>query len=203
MNFRCPSCHSWLKAREDWAGQKVRCPQCRKKCRVPSEAPSEQPKEDLFIDDDSADDAPLAKPPMHIDHEDLIDMTAMVDIVFFLLIFFLVTSMAGVYSSAKMPRPDPNSGESGGASQQLDSPQSESSSVIVKINKDDTIEVDGVPFREISDLIIRLRQIRNSGGADVALMIQGHADATHGAAASVLDAAYEVGFAKLQLSIVQ
>ena len=29
----------------------------------------------------------------HSDHGDLIDMTAMVDIVFFLLIFFLVTSM--------------------------------------------------------------------------------------------------------------
>lgn len=203
MNFRCPTCNSWLKAREDWAGQVVRCPQCRKKCRVPAESPAEQPRQAPSADHDSDSEAPLAKPPMHIDHEDLIDMTAMVDIVFFLLIFFLVTSMAGVYSSARMPRTDSSGGESGGAAQQLDSAPNESSSVIVKINKDDTIEVDGVPFREISDLIVRLRQIRSSSGADIALMIQGHAEATHGAAASVLDAAYEVGFSKLQLSVVQ
>ena len=31
--------------------------------------------------------------------EDLVDMTAMVDIVFFLLIFFMVTSMQGLYSA--------------------------------------------------------------------------------------------------------
>ena len=39
--------------------------------------------------------------------EDLVDMTAMVDIVFFVLIFFMVTSMEGVYSSIEMPSPDP------------------------------------------------------------------------------------------------
>ena len=47
--------------------------------------------------------APTKKPIF----EDLVDMTAMVDIVFFLLIFFMVTSMAGSFSSIGMPTPDP------------------------------------------------------------------------------------------------
>ena len=46
--------------------------------------------------------------------EDLVDMTAMVDIVFFVLIFFMVTSMEGVYSSIKMPSPDPQKTASSG-----------------------------------------------------------------------------------------
>ncbi len=37
--------------------------------------------------------------------EDLVDMTAMVDIVFFVLIFFMVTSMQGVFSSISLPAP--------------------------------------------------------------------------------------------------
>ena len=41
--------------------------------------------------------------------EDLVDMTAMVDIVFFLLIFFMVTSMQGTFSSIRMPAPDSES----------------------------------------------------------------------------------------------
>ena len=46
--------------------------------------------------------------------EDLVDMTAMVDIVFFVLIFFMVTSMEGVYSSINMPSPDPQKVASSG-----------------------------------------------------------------------------------------
>ena len=37
-------------------------------------------------------------------HEDLIDMTAMVDIVFFLLIFFLVTSMQSIEAVISIAR---------------------------------------------------------------------------------------------------
>ena len=44
-------------------------------------------------------------------HEDLIDMTAMVDIVFFLLIFFLVTSMQSLESVINLPAPQTPSGE--------------------------------------------------------------------------------------------
>ena len=39
------------------------------------------------------------------EHKDLIDMTAMVDIVFFLLIFFLVTSMQSIEAVINLPSP--------------------------------------------------------------------------------------------------
>lgn len=145
--------------------------------------------------------APLSKAGLKIDHEELIDMTAMVDIVFFLLIFFLVTSMAGIMSSAKLPKPEGQDDESGAKTQQVQDPQSDANAIIVKISKDDSIDIDGVPYRDISDLIVRLRQLRSSGGADTSLMVVGHGDATHGTAVAVLDAGYEVGIDRLRLAV--
>ena len=50
----------------------------------------------------SADEPPLI-PPHRPHPDDLIDMTAMVDIVFFLLIFFLVTSLQALESVMNLP----------------------------------------------------------------------------------------------------
>jgi len=150
---------------------------------------------------DASHSAPLSRSGLHIDHEELIDMTAMVDIVFFLLIFFLVTSMAGIMSSAKLPKPESQDDENGAKTQQVEDQQSDANAVIVKINKDDLIEIEGVPYHDINDLIVRLRQLRNSGGAETALMVVGHGDATHGTAVSILDAGYEVGIDRLRLAV--
>ena len=50
-------------------------------------------------------DHPLVAHGRRPEHEDLIDMTAMVDIVFFLLIFFLVTSMQSIEAVINLPAP--------------------------------------------------------------------------------------------------
>ena len=159
----------------------------------------------MYDDADAGErlDGALSRPTQKIDAEELIDMTAMVDIVFFLLIFFLVTSMSGIQSSAKLPRPEAHDEENGcRKQQQVDDPQSDPNAIIVKINKDDTIEIDGVPFREISDLVVRLRQLRNSGGGDASMLVLGHGEASHGTAVLVLDSAYEVGIDRLRLAVL-
>jgi biopolymer transport protein ExbD len=137
-----------------------------------------------------------------INHEELIDMTAMVDIVFFLLIFFLVTSMSAVQSSAMLPRPEAKDGESGGRVALIKDTQPDSTEIIVKISKDDLIEIEGVPYREMEDLRARLNQLRNANGAETSMLILGHGDASHGVAASILDAGYEVGINRLRLSVI-
>ena len=149
-----------------------------------------------------ASDGPLSKPAKEINHEELIDMTAMVDIVFFLLIFFLVTSMSDVLSSAPLPRPEAHNDDGQAKSAKAEEPQNDSNAIVVKINKDDAIEIDGVPFRELTDVTIRLRQLRDSGGPETSVLVIGHGDASHGTAAGVLDAGYEVGINHLRLAVL-
>src|SRR5262245_17943939 len=107
--FRCPNCGKRLRADDKRAGRTAICSRCASGVKIPmeSEAGAERGSDD--------GEAPAEKPPS--DHplllfrrsdkhpEDLIDMTAMVDIVFFLLIFFMVTSMQAIESVIGLPTP--------------------------------------------------------------------------------------------------
>ena len=107
ISFHCPQCNQKLKAPDERAGHSTRCPQCREQLTIPDKVahvsePVAIVREEM---EDDASDGPLSRPSTKINQEELIDMTAMVDIVFFLLIFFLVTSMSTILSSAPLPRP--------------------------------------------------------------------------------------------------
>ena len=141
----------------------------------------------------------FSKPVEKIDPEELIDMTAMVDIVFFLLIFFLVTSFSALYSSAPLPKPE--SDEAGAASMTLDDEEAEGDWVTVRIDANDAVEVEDVPLADLSDLDFRLREIRRAGRGADGLLITAHGDATHGTAVAVLDAAYDAGMEKLKMKV--
>ncbi len=103
IRFSCPQCGKKFKAPAELAGRVVSCSACRMRLTVPfpfsenvSAATAEHPEEhEAFAFE-------LPKRPVF---EDLVDMTAMVDIVFFLLIFFMVTSMQGLYSAIAIPPP--------------------------------------------------------------------------------------------------
>lgn len=154
--------------------------------------------------DDDDEIRSLTKRGEAIDMEELVDVTAMVDIVFFLLIFFLVTSMAGILSSAPLPHLESQSDESSGkASQKSEDREFDSQAIVVNIGKDDSIEIDGVNFRDIGDVANRLRQLRATGGPETSVMIKGHGDATHGTTVAVLDAGYEAGINHLRLAVVE
>jgi biopolymer transport protein ExbD len=144
---------------------------------------------------------PLSKPPEKIDPEELIDMTAMVDIVFFLLIFFLVTSMAGLLSSTPMPNPEAQKKPGAGGPKTLDEIEDDADFIVVRIGRDDAIEIDGVALQDASEVVFRLRQIRNSGSGATGLLVVGHALATHGTAVAVLDAGYDAGIEKVRLAV--
>ena len=111
--------------------------------------------------------------------------------------------MSAIQSSAPLPRPENSDDDNGAAAaQRIEDPQKDPNAIIVKINKDDLIEIDGVPYREITDLVIRLRQLRMSGGSDASMLVVGHGEASHGAAVSVLDSGYEVGFDHVRLAVL-
>src|ERR1700741_194264 len=99
IQFRCPSCNKKLSVSAAWAGRERTCPNCDAKFVVPyEEAPAGE-------EDDLPRDHPLLLFPKRNEHGDLIDMTAMVDIVFFLLIFFMVTSMQALEAVINLPTP--------------------------------------------------------------------------------------------------
>ena len=88
IRFNCPQCGKKFKAPATLAGRVIACTKCRAKVAVPAllliGPPVPESDEPVTFD--------MPKRPVF---EDLVDMTAMVDIVFFLLIFFMVTSMQG------------------------------------------------------------------------------------------------------------
>src|SRR5262249_7809448 len=130
--------------------------------------------------DNEMDQTPLTRAASEINMEELIDMTAMVDIVFFLLIFFLVTSMSGIQSSSKLP---PTSSQSDApTSSGVASPDAPSDphDVMISIGEDDVIRIDGTRFAEKADLYQRLKSLQSHASPDLSLMIIGHGNASHG-----------------------
>jgi biopolymer transport protein ExbD len=119
--------------------------------------------------------------------EDLVDMTAMVDIVFFVLIFFMVTSMEGVYSSIDMPSPDPQKMATSGKRSVSDF-QSDKEYVIVRIDRENTVWLNDTEIQGQQELLVRLREIRQSASAPKRMLLLGNSEAKHGKVVEVLDA---------------
>jgi biopolymer transport protein ExbD len=132
--------------------------------------------------------------------EDLVDMTAMVDIVFFVLIFFMVTSMEGVYSSIQMPSPDPQKVATSGKRSVTDF-QSDKEYVIVRIDKDNVLWLNDTEVASQQELLVRLREIRQGNSSLNKMLVLGNSEAKHGKVVEVLDAGSDVGMDSVQLAI--
>jgi biopolymer transport protein ExbD len=132
--------------------------------------------------------------------EDLVDMTAMVDIVFFVLIFFMVTSMEGVYSSIDMPSPDPQKTASSGKRSVSDF-ESDKEYVVVRIDRDNILWLNDVEVNSQQELLVRLREIRQSNSGSNHLLVLGNSEAKHGTVVQVLDAGSDVGMEEVQLAV--
>ena len=103
--FRCPSCDKKLSAPESMAGRRHTCPRCRAAITIPHSTGAATPGAPSRPSSKAdAKEIPLVR-PVKPPAGDLIDMTAMVDIVFFLLIFFLVTSIQSLEAVMNLPTP--------------------------------------------------------------------------------------------------
>jgi biopolymer transport protein ExbD len=132
--------------------------------------------------------------------EDLVDMTAMVDIVFFVLIFFMVTSMEGVYSSIKMPSPDPQKTATSGR-RSVNEFESDKEFVIVRIDRENTIWLNDSEVQGEQELLVRLRELRHSSSAPSHMLVLGSSEAKAWKVVMVLDAGSDVGMDEVQLAV--
>lgn len=130
--------------------------------------------------------------PARAHAEDLIDMTAMVDIVFFLLIFFLVTSIQSLESVMDMPTPQASEGgvSTGRSMAEL---ANDPNFITVRIEEDDSIWVEDTQVFSDQELILRLRTAKNEADGPRGLLVVGNADASHGSAVRVFDAGAAAG----------
>jgi biopolymer transport protein ExbD len=144
--------------------------------------------------------------PKRMAVEDLVDMTAMVDIVFFVLIFFMVTSMQGVYSSISMPTPDQQKVASQGRRSVAEFEKADF--VIVRIDRDNTVWLndreipgEGDDNARSLELLVQLRALRQAGSASNKMLVMGNSEAKHGTVVMVLDAGSEAGMDEIQLAV--
>jgi biopolymer transport protein ExbD len=196
LRFNCPGCGKNLKAPATAAGRPSMCPKCGTKVTVPAvdyEATPEQPPPA------ATEHALLLIPPRSMPHVDLIDMTAMVDIVFFLLIFFLVTSMQSLESVINLPTPKVSS-NTATTTQPIDY-FNDPTFIVVTIDEDDIVFVEDEEVYGDQNLRSKLRAARQEDPQRTGMLVVGDPDATHGTLVGVLDAGADAGIKELLFSV--
>lgn len=198
ITFACSYCGKKLSASETSAGREKTCPNCRARVVVPTpevaaargtsgaaSKPRQNPDHALLL---------MGKP--HV-HHDLIDMTAMVDIVFFLLIFFLVTSLQSLEAVIHLPVPQAKSSKT---VQAVPSITNDAGVVMVSIDDRDEIFVDDEPVVSEQELRTKLRTAKQEEDRD-SMMITGSPEASHGKFVMVLDAGAAAGMSEIRFSV--
>ncbi|MFO0870728.1 MAG: biopolymer transporter ExbD [Pirellulales bacterium] len=139
--------------------------------------------------------------------ESEMDVTPMVDIVFQLLIFFMVTASFSLQKSLQIPKPKDDR-PSAATVPQEDDPEGDM--VTVFVDSFNTYRVETPDWEEEApseqDLIIKLRRARlgnDAGKIPTRLMVKASGDASHSKVVAALDAGTAVGMEQLQLQTVE
>lgn len=220
LRFPCPECAAELRVDPAYANRRATCPKCSAKFRVPAApdvaasskvafaaehaAAHAPPAADESIESDD-DNGVMPKSSFSIDHDELIDMTAMVDIVFFLLIFFLVTSMHALDSAVPMPKPGSQKTAAAGARatepETVEDFEDNEEYIVVHIDRNDALEIDGIPVLDLSDLVRRVNELRGGPPHPDKMLVVGDGLATHGTMVSVLDAGRDAGIERVRMAV--
>jgi biopolymer transport protein ExbD len=200
IRFHCPNCGKRLKADEARAGRSSVCPRCSSTVIVPSASDSQL----MIADDAAAGEEPpasehpfLLMKPISRRNEDLIDMTAMVDIVFFLLIFFMVMSIQEIESVIGLPSPQAQASSAVSAADFANDPNY----VTVTIYEDDTVWLEDEQVFGAQDLRTRLRALREDDDLLTGMLVVGSPEASHGTFVMVIDAGADAGLGELMFSV--
>lgn len=135
------------------------------------------------------------------------DVTPMVDIVFQLLIFFMVTASFSLQKSLEIPKPKEDRPSTSAAPQDDDM---EGDFVTVFVDENNTYRIETSDWEEEApseqDLLIKLRRARlgDAGGkVPNRLIVKAHGDSTHEKVVAALDAGTSVGMDQIQLQTVE
>ena len=127
------------------------------------------------------------------DDETQVDMTPMLDIVFIMLIFFIVTTSFVKESGVALDRPDPN--------QEQPKEKQKKKNIFVKIDGANRITMDGLDV-DIRAVRARVEQKRAQNPEAIAI-IGVHEDSNTDTLISVVDATRMAGVEKVTVSITE
>ncbi len=126
--------------------------------------------------------------------DDGLDMTPMVDVVFLLLIFFMITASFSLQKSMETEAPEE---DNEGFAQMPRIEDLADESVIVEIDDNDAIFVDDEPvggLGELQDVLSRKMSVEQKRE----MIIEPHYQAKHGTVVAVTDAGIEVGMQRIR-----
>jgi biopolymer transport protein ExbD len=129
--------------------------------------------------------------------DDEMDLTPMVDVVFQLLIFFMVTASFALHKTIQTPTPDP---EQKGATQSIQSLEElEGVAILVRIDGQNGITIDDEPLSDASRIAEALQtKMRHEQKSEI--IITADSAAWHRTVVKVVDAANEAGMQKIRLA---
>lgn len=139
--------------------------------------------------------------------DDEMDMTPMVDIVFQLLIFFMVTASFSLQKSLEVPPMEEE--QEAAQAKTIQDYEEDKSTVIVRIDGDNVFWLSGPLWNEekeapsVQEMLVRLREARQPNRSETPptkLLVLASPDAIHEKVIAALDAGSEVGMEEVQLS---
>lgn len=135
--------------------------------------------------------------------EDEVDMTPMIDCVFLLLIFFLITASFSLQKALEVPAPEQR--EKDMTARSLEEIESDDDYVIIRIDEDDTIWVNDSEAPSEQDLLLKLREARESSPGSgntgpTSLLVLADGGAQHETVIRALDAGNAVGMEHVRLA---
>ena len=126
-----------------------------------------------------------------------LDLTAMVDVVFQLLIFFMVTASFSLQKTIEVPKPDQPRQGVAPSLQPLEELQD--LAILVAIDARNSVTIDDEPLNDLSQLADVLRE-RMRRDRKSELILTSDRQATHRTMIAVVDAANEVGMQRIRLA---
>ena len=128
--------------------------------------------------------------------EATLELTPLIDVIFLLLIFFVMTTTPAMSAAERLDLdlPEAASGEAGAT---------DDTRVVLRVFSDGEIRIqEGREGEErvVSDLGEELEGLRRSA-PETAIWIRGDVEASHGAVIEVLDVARAVGFSKVHMAV--
>lgn len=224
LQFVCPACGKSVAVASQAQGHPLRCPMCDALVGVnpasepvappvmgdprarPAWPPPRSPSDGRLLIEERPRDARLPKRPKRVPQESEMDMTPMVDCVFQLLIFFMLTASFAVQKSLLVPKPTIDEAAA------LQQPKDENlEAVTVRIDAEGHFFISGGGLTDEFEasarveLIMRLKQARDvsSGTIPNKLMVLAHGDAMNERVVEAVDAANDVGMEEVGLKMVE
>ena len=201
----CSRCGQSVTPPPGFMGGEVRCANCGQAKVLPPPLPTGTTGPSSVGGLGSVDDPleeiyqPLARRKRE---EAEMDMTPMIDVVFLLLIFFMVTASFGLQKSIELPVPDQE--QSAKEASTPKQPEDQDAEIVVNVTKDNRIFVEGEEAPTRQELYARLRDRQHQGGRTTnRMLVIAESQALHEFVVRAIDAGNVVGMESVRIQTTE